>query len=243
MRGHPPSARIWAVLGLGAVSFLPGMMVLRATAEIRGTDSLIWPATAAVGTTFRATLDIVNQSTPANDNGQVTIESLFVTPACASASLVVCSASDAELGVFDVRAAVGDAETAPCARVTFSVGSQGPVTGEVQQIPCSTITLGPSNGPAADRTCRVDLDLHVNKLPTHPDGGNPGRTNALADSSPRRELAAEDPCERRCPDHGHTGAFSAAGPHALRVGDDHAGRPLGDGRNRRAAQTNVVVRV
>ena len=189
MKRPRPSVRIWAILGLG-LSFLPGMIVLRADALISGTDSLIWPPTAAVGTTFRATLDIVNRSTPSNDTERVGIESLFVTPACASASLVVCSASDAEQGVFDVRTAVGNAGTTPCAGVAFSIGSPDPVTGEIQLIPSSAISLGPSTGPEADRTCRVDLELRVNKLPVHPDGGIPGRTNALSRTVLRGETSA-----------------------------------------------------
>ena len=68
----------------------------------------------------------------------------------------------------------------PCAGVAFSVGSPDPVTGEIQLIPSSTISLGASTGPAADRACRVDLVLQVNKLPAHPDGGIPGKTNTLS---------------------------------------------------------------
>ena len=175
----PASVRIWAVLGL-AVILLSGVTVLRADAGIRGENSLVWPATAAVGTTFSASLVILNQSTFPTDTEDVTLESFFVTPACASASFGICLGPDTDPGVFDVLTAVGDAGTAPCAGVTFSVRLLDPISAEVLLIPSSTITLGPANGPAPNRTCQVDLTLHVNKLPANPDSGIPGRTNALS---------------------------------------------------------------
>ena len=107
----PASVRTWALLGL-VVVLLSGVTVHRADAFIAGTNSLVWPATAAVGTTFRANLVIVNQSTPSNDTENVTIELFFVTPACASAASGICLVPDADSGVFDVQRAVGDAGTA-----------------------------------------------------------------------------------------------------------------------------------
>src|SRR5262249_8331505 len=82
--------------------------------------------------------------------------------------------------VFTVLSASGDASTAPCAGFTFSISSPDPASGEVKLTPSSTITLGPANGPAAARTCKINLSLHVEKVPANPSGGVAGRTDPVS---------------------------------------------------------------
>jgi hypothetical protein len=59
------------------------------------------------------------------------------------------------------------------------VGAADSVTGEVQLIPTSPITLGPASGPLDSRTCRIHLSIRVNKLPANPAGGVTGKTDPL----------------------------------------------------------------
>src|SRR5262249_21629252 len=50
-------------------------------------------------------------------------------------------------------------------------------------IPNQTITLGPSNGPLAARTCQVDILMVAKKLPANPANGVAGLTDTLGRTS------------------------------------------------------------
>jgi hypothetical protein len=81
--------------------------------------------------------------------------------------------------VFDILTAVGDAGSTPCPGITFAIGIPDPLTGEVQLTPSQTVTLGPSIGPLAARTCQVNLSLFVKKLPANPVFPTTGVTDML----------------------------------------------------------------
>ena len=179
--------KIWAVLGTIGLLLL-GVAVPRADAGIGGGNTPTWPATAQVGSTFSASITIVNTSTTPNDTesvklvptGSVTAP-LTLTPACADTSGGGhCLPPNLDPGVFTVLSASGDAATAPCAGFTFAISAPDPASGEVKLTPNNTITLGPANGPAADRTCKVNLSLHVEKVPANPSGGVAGRTDPVS---------------------------------------------------------------
>ncbi len=173
------STRIWIVPGIVATLLL-GVTVTRVDAGVGGQSTVVVPATAAVGTTFPATITIRNQSTTPNDTENITVTALFLTPACASGSSSgLCLPGNRDPGVMDVLTAVGDASSAPCPGIAFTIGLPDPLTGEVQLTPNQPITLGPSNGPLAARTCQVDLSLHVEKLPANPVPPSIGETNVL----------------------------------------------------------------
>ena len=93
---------------------------------------------------------------------------VFITPSCGDVRLPICVLPNLDPGVFDILSAVGDPSFAACAGIAFQVGTPNPATGEVQLTPIQTITLGPSNGPLAARTCQVDLLFVAKKLPENP---------------------------------------------------------------------------
>ena len=173
----PASVGICVVPGL-VVTLLLGAAVSRVDAGVGGQSTAVWPATAVVGTTFDATVTIRNFSTPPNDTENITVTALFVTPACASSESPLCLLGNRDPGVFDILTAVGDAGSTPCPGIGFVIGIPDPSTGEVQLTPSQTVTLGPSSGPLAARTCQVNLSLFVKKLPANPDTF-PGVTNVL----------------------------------------------------------------
>ena len=172
------AGRMLAVLGVVGILLL-GVSIPRADAGIGGSNTPTWPVTVTVGTTFSASVIIINQSTPPNDTENVLLTSLFVTPACADSASPICLAGNRDPGVFDVLTAVGAASTTPCAGVTFSVGAPDAATGEVQLTPQTTITLGPANGAAAARTCQVNLTLRAKKVPSNPAIPGTGTTDPL----------------------------------------------------------------
>jgi len=141
------------------------------------------PETAVVGVTFTATMTIRNFSTPPQDTENVRVISAFITPACADVGLPICVPPNLDPGVFDLLSAAGDPTTAPCAGTSFQIGIVNPPSGEIQLIPNQTITLGPSNGPLAARTCQVDLLFVAKKLPANPVFGTTGETWTLGRTS------------------------------------------------------------
>src|SRR5262245_64296135 len=152
----------WVRTGVGAGTVLLGLALLGVTpvqAGVGGSAVPTWPGTATVGDLFSASVLIINTSTPTNDTESVGLTTLFVTPACASGAAAICLGSDVDPGIFKVLAAVGDASTTPCSGVTFTVGAPNPATGEVSLTPASTVTVGPSDGPAASRKCPVNPPL------------------------------------------------------------------------------------
>src|SRR5262245_60094787 len=181
MRSTYRGSRQRAGLSVGLV--ILGLVVLAVTpvhAGIGGTATPTWPGTATVGDLFSASVQIINTSTTPNETESVNLTTLFVTPACASGATAVCLPADADPGVFKVLSAVGDASTTPCGGVSFTVGAPNPVTGEVSLTPTSTVTLGPSTGPAASRTCLVNLSLRVFSMPTNPAVPGTGTTDPLS---------------------------------------------------------------
>jgi len=156
-----------------------GGVVPRADAAIGGQSTVVMPETAVVGVTFTATMTLRNFSLPPNDTESVRVAGIFITPSCADSISPICLLQDRDPGVFDVVSAAGDPIAGPCAGIAFQIGSPDPATGEVQLIPNQTITLGPSNGPLAARTCQVDILLVAKKLPANPAGGVTGLTDTL----------------------------------------------------------------
>src|SRR5262245_5470724 len=183
MSRHRPSLGPAAVL-LGLTLVLScGAMVLRVDAGIGGQSTILMPETAVVGVTFTATMTIRNQSTPPNDTESVQVVSAFITPSCADVALPICVPPNLDPGVFDLLSAEGDSTTASCAGTSFQIGISNPASGEIQLIPKQTITLGPSNGPLAARTCQVDLLFVAKKLPANPVFGTTGGTWTLGRTS------------------------------------------------------------
>ena len=121
---------------------------------------------------------ILNTSTAPNDTENVSLVTLFVTPACKSGLSVPCIGGDVDPGVFKVIAAAGDLGT--CNGISFTVGVPDPTTGEVALTPTAPVTLGPTSGPVADRACRVDLLLRTFQVPTNPVTPGTGTTDPLA---------------------------------------------------------------
>jgi len=181
-RRSPISAASMKILGaLGAAGILlVGVTVSRADAKVGGSATPTWPATVAVGATFNASVLILNVSPPPDDTHSIVLTALFVTPACADNVSPICLLPNVDPGTFDVLSAVGDASTAPCNAVTFTVSAPVPPSGEVQLTPNTMITLGPANEPEANRSCRVNLTLRAKRLPSNPAGGVAGRTDPLA---------------------------------------------------------------
>jgi hypothetical protein len=174
------TVKTWAVLGTIGLLLL-GVAVPRADAGIGGSNTPTWPGTAQVGSTINTSVTVLNTSTSPNDTENVRLVNLFVTPACASTSSPgVCLSPNLDPGVFTVLSAQGDAATAPCAGLTFTISVSNAGSGEVQLTPSSNITLGPASGPLANRTCKVNLSLHVDKVPTNPAGGIAGKTDPLS---------------------------------------------------------------
>ena len=153
--------------------------VMPAMAGIGGSDTPTWPGTAAVGDLIDASVRIINTSTNPNDTEDVTLTTLFVTPACADSSSPTCLAGNEDPGIFKVLSADGDPGTPPCAGISFTIGSPDVTTGEVALTPISTVTLGPANGPLANRTCDVNIVLRVFKVPANPAAGPDFTTDPL----------------------------------------------------------------
>ena len=167
--------------GLGLVMAVLGTLFLSVTpavAGIGGSDTPTWPTTAAVGNLISTSVFISNTSTAPNDTENVTLTTLFVTPACADSAASTCLAGNEDPGVFKVLTAIGDAGTGPCADVIFDIGAPNPLTGEVALTPQSTVTLG-SVTSGVNLSCQVNLQLRVFKVPTNPAAGPPFTTNAL----------------------------------------------------------------
>src|SRR5262245_11147907 len=180
-RSPVSAASVKIVLALGAAGILLiSVTVSGADAAVGGSATPTWPATVAVGATFNASVLIVNVSPPPNDTHSIVLTALFVTPACADSASPICVLSNVDPGTFDVLSAVGDASTAPCNAVTFSVGAPVLPSGEVQLTPTTTIALEPANLPEANRSCRINLTLRAKRLPSNPAGGVAGRTDPLA---------------------------------------------------------------
>ena len=178
MSHRPSLGPATVVLGLSII-LACGVMVPRVDAGIGGQSTVTMPETVVVGVTFIATMTIRNQSTPPNDTESVKVTAVFITPSCGDANLAICLPPNLDPGVFDIQSAVGDPNTAPCAGVAFQIGTPNPATGEVQLFPSQTITLGPSAGPEAARTCQVDLLMAAKKLPVNPVFPNTGETLTL----------------------------------------------------------------
>ena len=117
-----------AVLGTIGLLLL-GVAAPRADAGIGGSNVPTWPATAQVGSTFSASITIVNTSTTPNDTENVALvpttgvsTPVTVTPACADTSGGGhCLPPNLDPGVFTLLSASGDATMAPCAGVTFTI--------------------------------------------------------------------------------------------------------------------------
>jgi hypothetical protein len=108
----------------------------------------------------------------------VSLTTLFVTPACKSALTVPCFGTDVDPDIFKVLSAVGVLGT--CSGIPFTVGAPDPTTGEVSLTPAAVVTLGPANGPVADRSCLVNLSIRVFQVPTNPVTPGSGTTDPLA---------------------------------------------------------------
>jgi hypothetical protein len=156
-----------------------GVMVPRVDAGIGGQSTIVMPETAVVGVTFTATMTIRNQSTPGQDTENVQVISALITPSCADVALAICFPPNLDPGVFDLLSAAGNPSTAPCAGTSFQIGMVDPASGAIRLIPNQTITLGPSNGPLAARTCQIDLLFVAKKLPENPVFGTTGETWTL----------------------------------------------------------------
>src|SRR5262245_43516781 len=173
----------WVRTGVGAGTVLLGLALLGVTpvqAGVGGSAVPTWPGTATVGDLFSASVLIINTSTPTNDTESVGLTTLFVTPACASGAAAICLGSDVDPGIFKVLSAIGDAGTAPCSGVTFTLSAPNPTNGEVLLTPASTVTLGPATGPVANRSCQINLTLRAFQMPTNPAIPGTGTTDPLA---------------------------------------------------------------
>jgi hypothetical protein len=178
-----------AVLGVMGI-FLLGATVPRVEAGIGGSDTPTYPTVVTVGQTINASVTVVNLSTSPNDTENIKLLSLFLIPACkvTSGGSVCEPAANQDPGVFSVLTAVGNGATTPCAGITFTIGAPAAGSGEVQLTPSSDVILGPANGPAAARTCTVNLSLKVLKVPSNPavppcTGGGPICTDPISSVS------------------------------------------------------------
>jgi len=181
MRG----ANNWLVMGLRvlvAALLSVFLLVTSAVAGIGASVELVWPGSATVGDLFVASVLITNVSTSPNNTETVSLTAVFVTPACADGVSPMCLAAPVDQrdpGIFKVLSAIGDASTAPCAEVTFTIGAPDELTGEVALTPTSAIIMGPAAG-VVSRTCQVNILLRVFRAPTNPADGPPVTTNPLA---------------------------------------------------------------
>ena len=170
------------VTGLGLVIVLAALL-LCATSAMAGIGGSVVPtggnSTAAVGDLLNASLKVINTSTAPNDTENVEIISLFFTPSCADSSSPTCLPGNEDPGVFKVLTAVGDPGTAPCANMAFTISAPDP-SGEVQLVPQSQVILAPATAAEPARSCQVNLQVRVFKVPTNPAAGPPVTTDPLA---------------------------------------------------------------
>jgi hypothetical protein len=169
-------------MGLGVVIALLGACLLGATpalAGIGGSAVPTWPTTATVGDLLATNITIINSSTPDNNTESVRMTVLLLTPACVQGTTIPCT-QPADQDTFKVLTAVGDASTPACAGIGFDIGPPpgGSLSGEFSLVPQADIILGPATGPAAERTCQVNLQLRVFKMPNPAD--SPGETHPVA---------------------------------------------------------------
>jgi hypothetical protein len=156
------------------------VVVSRADAGIASSVTLTWPDTLATHEEFTGSIVIVNQSTSSNASENITLTTLFVTPACAARTSPVCLPPNLDPFIFGLHNPVGAADTPSCAGIQFAIINRDDTTGEVEMTPTRPITLGPANGSEAGRTCRINVPLSVTQLPRNPAGGTFGTTNTLA---------------------------------------------------------------
>ena len=177
---------VWVVnrlgMGLGVVIALLGACLLGATpalAGIGGSAVPTWPSTATVGDLLTTNITIINTSTPDNNTESVRMTVLLLTPACVQGTTIPCLDPAAQ-DTFKVLTAVGDASTPPCAGIIFDISPPpgGSSSGEFSLVPQADIILGPATGLAVDRTCQVNLQLRVFKMPNPAD--SPGETHPVA---------------------------------------------------------------
>ena len=169
-RGGAGAPRLSALAGL-IVMACSLAWVAPAWASVSFDVTPTFPSPVAVAQSgLPASIQITNHSTPPENAGKITIDSLNLVPACGAdlfAGSGNCPAADADPGVFQLSATgTGEAGTG-CAGQTFTITLTDPSTGQV--------TFTANSGPIVvtapttpDSVCRIDFTFTVLKEPSNP---------------------------------------------------------------------------
>jgi hypothetical protein len=124
-----------------------------------------FPTPLNVGDIKTATITITNRSTAPNNDEEVNVSAIFLTPSCASSNGVTCLTPDQ--GVFELATIIGKAGTS-CASTVFTAGPLDPVTGAFELIAPANrpVVLGPANGSGPRSTqCVILVNFRVLRAP------------------------------------------------------------------------------
>ncbi|MDQ1401150.1 MAG: hypothetical protein QOF81_1841 [Acidimicrobiaceae bacterium] len=132
-----------------------------------------FPSNVTVGQLgLPATLQIVNISTPPENGGNITLNSIKLVPACGKTTFTAvgdCPATSADPAVFLISpTGAGESGTA-CAGRSLTITISNLLTGQVAFTPIGgPLVLGPPGSATA--VCRIDFTFNVLKLPSKPFG-------------------------------------------------------------------------
>jgi uncharacterized repeat protein (TIGR01451 family) len=152
------------------------MLVQPVFAGVKGSAGPDYPALVNVGQTFAATFTLDNSSDGDDEVQNIDVYDILYTPSCGSTASPICSAGNADLGVFQINTPSttpsgtikGKTGTA-CAGRTFTVDTStspaDPTVGSVLLIPDSSFYLGPANGSGDPKQCIIEFTLTVLKKP------------------------------------------------------------------------------
>src|SRR5262245_56218450 len=97
MRGDEFTSRLRTGVRVGAALLALVLLgIAPAHAGVGGSATPTWPGSATVGDIFSASVLIINTSTDPNQNENVGLTSLFVTPACKSGLTPICLGGDVD---------------------------------------------------------------------------------------------------------------------------------------------------
>jgi len=133
-----------------------------------------FPSPISVGQTgLPASITIVNNSNGPEAVGNVTLNTITLTPSCgAFTANTDCSPAGADPGVLAISStAVGRAGTA-CANTVFTVTVVNPTTGQLAFTPNNVVILGPP--ASATSSCAIDFTFDVSAFPTKDVSPAPG---------------------------------------------------------------------
>jgi hypothetical protein len=124
-----------------------------------------FPTPLTVGDTKTATITLINRSTAPNNDEDVNVSAIFLTPSCASSNGITCLALDP--GVFELATIIGKSGTS-CASTVFTAGPADPASGAFELIaPVNRpVVLGPANGSGPKPSqCVILINFRVLRVP------------------------------------------------------------------------------